>query len=298
MVNIYDGLWTYRWFELLVAVQAHDGSTQDMCWIQFGGISNLPVVPERGAYDELDVVDTKESDSFVKHGGYVGITIEMLRKSQINLIQAIPKELVRAAIRTRSADIAGIFTSNSGVGPTLDQDSKALFHTDHGNLATTAFDWAAWKAARLECFKQTELGSSKRQGLWPHYCLVPADLYDDALDAFGYGTGDGNRPGTMDYHVNPFAEPRPGDPRPIPIAVPDWTNAANWAYLANPAEAPIIQISYEQQPGGNSHPLPELFSVTDRNSGLLFTNDLLPIKALDWYAYGVATYRGIGKRNI
>jgi len=101
--------------------------------------ANLPVVAERAAYTELDVSDTKESDSFVKYGGFVGITMEMLRKSQLGLIQAIPKELVRSAVRTRSDRIAALFTANSGVGPTLDQDSKALFHTDHGNLGYHQF---------------------------------------------------------------------------------------------------------------------------------------------------------------
>ena len=297
MIDLYDGLGTYRWFEPLVSVQPHDGSTHDMKWIQFGGIGELPVVKERGAYTELDVADTKESDAFVKRGGYVGITREMIRKSEIALIQAIPKTLIRSSVLTRSACIAGIFTANSGVGPTMDQDSKALFHADHGNLATTSFSWAAWKAARLECFKQTELGSGKRQGLWPAYCLVPGDLYDDALIYFGYGQGTGGKPTTTDKDVNPYGESRPGDPRPVVVAVPDWTDAFKWAYLANPKLAPVIMMSYEQLPGGGKHPLPELFSVTSRNSGLLFTNDLLPIKVLDELAYGVATHRGIGKRN-
>ena len=297
MINLYDGLGAYRWFEPLVSVQPHDGSTHDMKWIQFGGIGELPIVKERGAYTELSVADTKESDAFVKRGGYVGITREMIRKSEIALIQAIPKALIRSSILTRSANIAAIFTVNSGVGPTMAQDSKALFHADHGNLATTSFSWAAWGAARLECFKQTELGSGKRQGLWPAYCLVPGDLYDAALIYFGYGQGTGGKPTTTDKDVNPYGESRPGDPRPIVVAVPEWTDAYKWAYLADPKLAPVIMMAYEQLPGGGKHPLPELFSVTSRNSGLLFTNDLLPIKVLDEKAYGVATYRGIGKRN-
>jgi hypothetical protein len=30
----------------------------------------------------------------------------------------------------------------------------------------------------------------------------------------------------------------------------------------------------------------------------MFTKDVLPIKIRDYYAYGVATYRGIGKRVV
>jgi hypothetical protein len=57
-------------------------------------------------------------------------------------------------------------------------------------------------------------------------------------------------------------------------------------------------MAYADNPGGNSHPAPQLFSVTDPTSGLLFTNDTLPIKIRDRWAYGVATYRGIGNRVV
>jgi hypothetical protein len=47
-----------------------------MQWTVIGGIANLPAVPEKGAYDELDVSDAAETDGFVKYGGYVPITLE------------------------------------------------------------------------------------------------------------------------------------------------------------------------------------------------------------------------------
>jgi hypothetical protein len=298
IVDLYDRLWHYRWYEMIVSVQPTDGTLQDMAWIQFGGIANLPTVAEGAAYTELSVIDTKESDSFTKYGGYVGITDKMIRNSEIAKMQAIPRALTISAIQTRSAAIASIFTSNSGVGPTLEQDSTALFHANHSNLATTAYSWTAWKAARLECAKQTELGSSKRQMLFPKYLLLPADLYDQALIDFGYGAGPGGRPGVADNDVNPYAQDRPGDPRPIPIAVPEFTDTNDWAYIVDPKIAPVICMAYANNPGGRGHPAPELFTVTSPLAGLVFTNDTIPIKIRDWFAYGVATYRGIGKRNV
>ena len=295
----WDTLGVYRWFEQIVIVQPNNGTLHDMNWLQYGGLSNLSTVDDGGAYTEKSVGDSKETDSFIKYGNYVGITRKMLRNSEIAQIQAIPNALAVAAIRTRSAKIAAIFTANSGVGPTLDQDSVALFHTaSHANLLQTAYSISAWKAARLECFKQTELTSGLRQGLWPKFWIGPADLYDQALIDFGYGAGPGGFTGTGDNDVNPYAISRPGDPRPTPIAVPEFTDANDWAYLADPAIAPIIQMSYSQNPGGNIHPLPELFSVVNEQTGLMFTNDTMPIKIRDEYAYGVATYRGIGKRNV
>lgn len=300
VLDLYTNLSAYRWYEMIVSVQATDGSLHDMQWLQFGGVAALPVVAEGAAYTELSVVDTKETGAFTKYGGYVGITDKMLRNSKIDELQAIPRALTISAIRTRSAAIASIFTQAAGLGPTLAQDSKALFIADnsHSNYATTSYSITAWKAARLECIKQAELGSSKRQFLWPKFLLVPPDLYDQALIDFGYGAGPGGYPATPNNDVNPYAQDRPGDPRPIPIAVPEFTDTTDWAYIVDPRIAPVICMAYGDNPGGTSHPAPQLYSVTDPTSGLLFTNDTLPIKVRDLFAYGVATYRGIGKRVV
>ncbi len=299
VLDLYTNLTAYRWYELITAVQATDGTLHDMQWLQFGGLANLPVVAEGASYTELSVVDTKESSSFTKYGGYVGITDKMIRNSEIDRMQAIPRALTISAIRTRSAAIAAIFTQASGLGPTLAQDSVALFNAAHGsNVQVTAYSIAAWKAARLECAKMAELGSSKSQVLWPKFLLVPVDLYDQTLIDFGYGAGPGGYPGTPNNDVNPYAVDRPGDPRPVPVAVPDWTDTNDWAYIVDPQVFPVICMAYGDNPGGRSHPAPQLFSVTDPTSGLLFTNDTLPVKVRDRWAYGVATWRGIGKRNV
>jgi hypothetical protein len=299
VLDLYSNLTAYRWYEQIVSVQATDGSLQDMQWLQLGGLGNLPVVAEGAAYTELTVTDTKETSSFYKYGGYVGITDKMIRNSKIDELQAIAKALTIACIRTRSAYIAAIFTQASGTGPTLAQDSTVLFHSNHGsNVQTTSFAISAWAAARLECAKMAELNSSKRQVLWPKYCLVPIDLYDTALIAFGYGSGPGGYPGTPNNDTHIYAVDRPGDTRPVPICVPDWTDATDWAYIMDPRISPVICMAYGDNPGGTSHPAPQLYSATDPNNGMLFTNDTLPIKVRDYFAYGVATWRGIGKRNV
>jgi hypothetical protein len=148
IVPLYNRLDAYRWDERIVSVQPTDGSLHDMAWLQFGGIGTLPVVAEGAAYTELTVADSKETAAFTKYGGYVGITDKVLRNSDIARLQAIPRALALAAVQTRSSKIAAIFTTASGTGPTLAQDSVVLFHTaSHGNLATTAFSWSAWQAA-------------------------------------------------------------------------------------------------------------------------------------------------------
>jgi len=294
VIQQFGHLTFYRWYERVSLATPNDGSVHDMQWTSVGGVGDLPTVPEKGAYNEIDMDDVAESDAFTKYGGYVPITIEMIRNSDIQRMQAVPRALANAAVRTRSAKIAEIFTTAAGVGPTLDQDSTALFDATHNNLDTTAFgtDETAWRAAAQECFKQTEIESGKRLGLFPKYALVPVDLYHTALSVFGYGEG-------MPTSYEVFSLDRgESDPRPVPLAVPDWTDTDDWAYVCDPRVFPVIHISYAQQSQGGSHPPPELFAVTSPTAGLVFTNDVLPVKVRDWFAYGVNGYRGIGKRNV
>lgn len=283
-----------RWFEQIVNVVPNNGTLHDINLITVGGIGTLPTVAEGASYPELPVDDTNEVAAFIKKGGYVGITREAIKNSDILQLQAIPRALAAAAIRTRSKAVADLFTMNSGVGPTLATDSKALFHADHGNVATTAFgtDATAWRAARLAMFKQAEFGSGAYMGIYPRYLLIPADLYDVALTVLGYGEGQPTAytPEARDRGVY--------DPRPIPIVVPEWTDATDWAYIVDPDVFPVIHMSYSQSPGGGGHPAPELFSVTSETSGLMFTNDVLPIKVRDEFAVGVSGYLGVGKRNV
>lgn len=296
----YQNMTAWRWFEQIVDVVAHDGSTQDVQLIMVDGVANLSTVGEGQSYTELPVGDSRESMPFAKRGNYVGITLEMFRRSDIARMQAIPKVLMAASLRTRSAAIASLFTDNGGGGPILADDGKALFHADHGNVDTAAFSAAAWAAARKRVWSQPIPGTDKPLALWPSFCLVPIDLYDTALSVFGYGTGDVGKPtaaGTA-QEPNPYGDGRPGDPRPVPVVVPDWSDTNDWACVVDPRLHPVICMAYANAPQGGRHALPEFYAGDTERSGLLFERDLLPVKVRDWWGYGVATYVGIAKNNV
>lgn len=222
----YDNQATYRWFESIVEVLPHDGSTHSVKMIMVDGLNTLPSVAEGGPYTEAKVGDSKESMDFDKRGHYIGITLEMIRKSDVARIRAIPRALVQACTRTRSGRIANLLTQNAGIGPTLADDNKALFHADHGNLASAGFNNDGWKSARKRIWEQKIPGTNAPLGLWPRFVLLPIELYDSALIQFGYGRGDVGKPtgGAQAQEVNPYAESRPGDPRPIPVPVPELTD--------------------------------------------------------------------------
>ncbi len=296
----YENQETYRWFENIVEVVAHDGSTHDVDLVYVDGFGVLPVVAEGGAYTEATAGDSKESMTFAKRGVYVGITLELIRKNNVQKAREIIKNLVLTSVRTRSGRIAQLFTQASGTGPTLADDSTVLFHSNHGNIGTTAFSAAEWAVCRRRIWEQAIPGTSLPLGLWPRFALLPVELYDTALEVFGYGAGDVGRPSTAGtaQAVNPYAQSRQRDPRPIPLAVPEFTDANDFAYITDPVEHAPIKMAYANQMAGSEHPAPEVFQVSSESSGLMFSNDTLPVKIRDWFAFGVATYVGVGKANV
>ncbi|MBK9053346.1 MAG: hypothetical protein IPL78_21330 [Chloroflexi bacterium] len=77
----------------------------------------------------------------------------------------------------------------------------------------------------------------------PKFFLGPIDLWWSALTAFGYGDG-------TPTSYTPLAQGRNvEDPRPVPLAVPHWTDTNNWAYIADPAIFPSSISATARNPG-------------------------------------------------
>ena len=144
--------------------------------------ASCPPSPKAPAYTELTWDDKTETASFVKKGGYLGITLEAIDKDDIGRLRAAPRALAQAAWLTLSKAISGIFTEHHRRRSHL-QRRHALFHSGHANLGTTALSMTSYNAARLAMRKQTELNSSERLGALtaPKYLLVPPDLEITAL---------------------------------------------------------------------------------------------------------------------
>jgi hypothetical protein len=292
VMNVFQ---TYpQWWLPIVSVMNFN-SLQDVRWITLGGVGELPTVAEGAAYTELTWDDQTEVDSFVKKGGYLGLTLEAIDKDDTGRIMAAPRALAQGAWLTLSKSVSNIFTASSGVGPTLDTDSTALFTTGHGNLGTSALSWSAYVATRTAMRKMTEVNSSERLGALtaPRYILVPPDLEITAIQILASE----GEPGTANNDENPFAmgnefEGRMSAARQRVIVVDLWTDTNNWAAVADPNLYPSIGLGYRY--GAT----PEIFSVASPTAGLMFTNDTMPIKVRYFYAVGPIDYRGLYKHNV
>ena len=118
-----------RWWEPFVTVENFT-NLQTVRWVTLGGVGDLPTVNEGAAYQELTWDDQTETSSWVKKGGYLGLSLEAMDRDDVSRLRTAPRALAQAAWLTLGKAVSGIFTANSGVGPTM-SDSKALFHTDH-----------------------------------------------------------------------------------------------------------------------------------------------------------------------
>jgi hypothetical protein len=273
-----------RWWEPIVS-QEDLQSTQDLTLITLGGLANLPTVSEGAAYSELEWSDAEETVSFVKKGGYVGVTLEMMDKDETRAFRAIPRKLAIAGYRSLSASIATLFTANSGVGAywPAGQSSLRLFNAGtYGNLGTTALDSASWDVVIQAMYKMTEATSGERMGIRPAFVVAPIELEKTALTIMESA----GEPGTGDNDVNV----RRGSSRVV--VCPEMTDANDWLAVADPRVWPGITVGYR------FGRVPEVFVADQENVGSMFTNDEMRIKARFWFACGVGDYRPLYKSNV
>ena len=270
-----------RWWAP-IAYEEDFGSLNQITWMKTGGIGSLPTVSEGAAYTELDWSDAEETADFIKKGGYIGITLEMMDRDDVGAVKRIPRELGNAAWRTLSSLVSAIFTDNSGTGPVMADTYNVFDATHHGNLRTTALSAEEWDAVIQAVYQQTEPGSSAPLAIRPQYCLVPIELERTALSIL-------EQPWSVEatYH---YLEPRYQSGRVI--VVPEWTDANDWAALCDPNDCPGLCIGYRY---GRE---PELFVADDQVVGSMFANDEMRIKCRFFVAVGVADYRPLHKSNV
>lgn len=269
-----------QWWKPIVSEEDFP-SLHDARWTSLGGIGALDTVAEGASYTEKAWDDAAETAAFSKTGNYIGLTMEMIDRDDVGAVRALPRKLAYAAQRTLSAAVAAVFTGNAGAGPTL-ADGKALFHSDHGNLGSTALSDSAWWAAVQAMFKQGELASGTRLGVRPRYCLVPVELEKTALGIF-----------TSDYPIGAttFEQNMLRNAASV-ITVPEFTDANDWAGAADPGDLAGVCVGYRY---GRA---PEIFVADGELMGAMFTNDELRIKVRFVFAVGVANYRALYKANV
>lgn len=298
VVNTWDllGKAGYDWWQRLARVE-HFNSLQSITGTLVGTVGTLPTVAEGGAYTELMIGDSPETASFVKYGGYIPLTLELIDRDESRKLAAYPRELAAAGLRKISALVAAIFTDNAGVGPTM-ADTGALFNATavssaggHANLLTTALSASQWDTVCSAIYDQpmliknadTYYGTGPKMAINPRYLVVPRALQLTGMKIL-YPT--------LENAANIYSENmQRGQPGDV-ITVPEWTDANNWAAVCDPLIAPAIYV------GERFGIMPEIFIAGDELSPAVFTNDEHRLKVRHFLACWVNDFRPLHKSNV
>ena len=285
----------YDWWKD-VTVQEHFNSLHDITGTLIGTVGDLPAIAEGANYTELKVGDSLETASFTKYGGYIPLTLELIDRDETRKLRAYARELASAGMRKISRLVAQIFTVNGGAGPNL-ADGEALFNADptilvggHANLDVLALNATNWDLVSAKVYAQPMLiknqaglyGTGPQMAVNPKFVLVPRALQKTALEIC---TGALVREAD---HV--YDNVLKGSA--VPLVVPEWTDANDWAAACDPRVAPAIFV------GERFGLAPEIFIAGDELSPAVFSNDEHRLKVRHYLAVWVNDFRPLYKNNV
>lgn len=209
-------------------VDFRSGST-----IRIGEMGELAKVTESGEITATTRGEAAESYALETFGR----TFSLTRKAQINddigAFGDFARAAGQAAAQTEGSVLFSLLSQSSGAGPVMGEDSKRLFHADHGNLAGTgaAPSEATLSAARLALRTMKGLDGKTVIAATPKYLVVGPALETAAEKLLASIT-----PATAD-NVNPFAG------RLTLLVEPRITGNA-WYVFADPDQLPVLEYSY------------------------------------------------------
>lgn len=285
----------YDWWED-ITVQEHFNTLHDITGTLIGTVGDLPSISEGAEYTQLPVGDSHETASFTKYGGYIPLTLELIDRDQTRKLKIYARELASAGMRKISKLVAEIFTSNSGVGPTM-ADSGALFNDTavttsggHGNLTTTALSTTQWDIVCQAVYAQPMLvkneagstGIGPMIAVNPKFVLVPRILQKTAMEICT---------GALVREQN-YVYDNVLKGSAVPVVVPEWSDANDWAAVCDPRILPAIFV------GDRFGLMPEIFVAGDNLSPAVFMNDEHRLKVRHYLAVWVNDYRPLHKANV
>lgn len=295
LIQQADLLEDYNWWRTIAKIENLQ-SLQQVSWVRYGGIGydtgdGLPTVAEKGEYQQLLWEDDRTTADWVKKGGYLPLSLEMIDRDDVMAWRDVPRQLAVASAVTISSVFSALFTDNSGAGADL-SDSVGdgyAFNTTRGNLITQPLDFTNWNLAVDTMYKLAQLKNSTqtndvRIAARPKYALVPIELEGQAVSEI-----------TSEFKPGESNRERVSVKRRLPedniIAVPHWTNQDNWAALADPMLIPFCGVAFRF---GDQ---PEIFMPAQGNH-IIWLHDVLPIKARWFFAVSVIDTRGAIKSNV
>lgn len=281
MVNEYNEEGLEDWRKITNISDAPDFLTQRRT--RLGGYgTNMPIVAEAAVYTALtSPADEEATYSVAKRGGLETISMEAVKNDNLRALQLIPKRLGRGAKNTLYQFVFDFIQDNANI-----YDGTAYFVAGHNNLRTVALSYSEFNNVVIAMMDQAAFNEANFfPENMPKYLLVPNELWLTAMEiAKATKSTTSGRAETVENMFKEFALEV--------IRVAYWTDANDWATMADPNRIPTIEIGFLD---GNEEP--ELLQEA-ANSGSDFTNDQIRWKLRHIYGGAVIDFISAHKNEV
>lgn len=247
---------------------------KELTSVGVGGDFKLKKIQEGGEYKEVNMLEEADGFKLNTYGRKIIITRHAIINDDLGAFMRMTELFGRGAAEMQAEIVYNLLAGNSGNGRVL-SDGKALFHTEHKNLATgggSALSATTLTAARVAMRRQKGLGNDKIL-VRPRYLVVPPELETTAWQLVNAQTNP-----TIPTEANPFK----GAFEVVVDAFLENTTA--WYLIADPATIPVIDYAF-----------------LDGNEGLYteqqvdFNTDNLEVKVRTDFAATIEEFRGVYK---
>ena len=107
-------------------------------YTKMSSFSDIGDVPEGAKFQEGGFSDKKETGSVSTKGKVVTLTRQLIVNNDVNALAQFPRRMSIAVYSRMNRDFYDLLCSNALVGPTMTEDSVALFNSAHSNLKTSS----------------------------------------------------------------------------------------------------------------------------------------------------------------
>lgn len=148
--------------------------------IKLSSAPTLLPVNEAGEFTSGTMAEAKEGYSVSTFGRIIGLSRQILVNDDLGAFRDLARPMGQAAAAFEEKFLADLLTTASGAGPTM-QDSVALFHASHGNLAASgaAITINSLSAARVAMRRQKGL-AAEVISIEPRFLIVSPEKETEA----------------------------------------------------------------------------------------------------------------------
>ncbi|WKW52024.1 prohead protease/major capsid protein fusion protein [Rhodomicrobium lacus] len=214
---------------------ARQGSRTDFrsgSTLRLGELGSLQKLSEAGEIKSVTRGEAEESYAIDSFGAMFSLSRKALINDDLGAFSNFAQVAGQAAAQKEAELLWGLLSQSSGAGPLMNEDSKRMFHADHGNLlSAAALSETSLSAARLALRTRKGLDGKTVIAVTPKYLLVGPEIETAAEKLLtsinATTTGD----------VNPFAGT-------LVLLVEPRISGKAWYVFADPASVPVLEYSY------------------------------------------------------